>query len=147
MEQNKYYTPEIEDLFIGYECELFIPASKEPMVLGGYYDTWVQMSFTKPWRIHDVQKGESQIRTKYLDKEDIEKCGWILVRQEIKPYGSNWCNFKSKDWELHVQLGDNYFPRLLNINGRKHCPWKGNVKVDCKSINELRKIMKMLGIK
>lgn len=145
MEDKKYYDTPIEDLFIGYECEIQTSWNYVkgiwPEIL--QQDTHINLFSKGPIR---QQITTADLRTKYLDKEDIESCEWKLVNEEIKQY-SHWCNFKSKDWELSVQLNDKYFPRLLNLSAQKHCSWYGNVKIKCKSINELRTLMKWLGIK
>lgn len=146
MLDKKYYTPDPEDLFIGYECEEVYNKHGDwcksmPVVDGICIDNLI-----------DGIKGRTgysskpEIRTKYLDKEDILSLGWILTGEELKTY-SHWCNFQTKDWNLSVQLNDKYFPRLLNLRALKHCSWKGNIKIECKSINELRKIMKFINIK
>ena len=144
-QQNKYYTPDISELHIGYECQLFVPKSTDPFVLGGYYDVWVQMSFTKPWRIADVQKGESQVRTKYLDQSDIESCGWIKDWDEDSNYTgcykllikSDIIGQSEDNWELW------HYDKIVSINNEL-----SNRCFDgfCPSINELRTIMKFLKI-
>lgn len=143
---NKYYTPSVEDLYIGYECEKYEPANTGTDYLGHYYESWDPFIIRDAWKIVDATRKDAVIRTKYLSREDIESLGWALVREELKTY-SHWCNFESKDWELSVQLDEKYFPRLLNLNARGHSSHKGNVKIACKSINELRKIMQFLAIK
>ncbi len=135
-----YYTPEVEDMYLGYKYE---------QCHNDYEDIWTKEIVTRDWSPQDAEISIDHgglIRTKYLDREDIESLGWILVAEELKQY-SHWCNFESKDWELSVQLNDKYFPRHLNLSGRKHCSWKGNIKIDCKSINELKILMKWLDIK
>lgn len=137
---SKYYTPNVEDFFVGYEFE------RSDNGYNPFKDIFpraidVTHFFKYPERFLPY------FLTKYLDKEDIESLGWRLKTEEKKElYDSHWCNFETKDWELAVQLGNRYFPRRLNLNGKKHCPWKGNLKIDCKSINELRKIMEWLQI-
>lgn len=131
MEKNKYYTPDIKDLFIGYECELLVPKSTDPFVLGGYYDAWVPLEISKAWRIHDIQNGEQLVRTKYLDREDIERCGWSYnVQYDNYTTGSvymlTWWKLANK-W---------------SIKDHNEPVYVGEIK----SINELRKIMKMLKI-
>jgi len=63
---DKYYTPEIEELHIGFVLECFVDA-------------------VKSWRSFDIKNGKHLdflinqiIRVKYLSKEDIESLGWII---------------------------------------------------------------------
>ena len=151
-QQNKYYTPDISELHIGYECELLVPKSTDPFVLGRYDDVWVQMSFTKPWRIADVQKGESQVRTKYLDQSDIESCGWeIDVEKEKRRKNHVTAPYISKGKNgMLSQHGENYMistiigpPTEDSYGGLGQPMYMGPIK----SINELRTIMKYLNIK
>lgn len=76
MKQSKYYTPSIEEFYIGFECE----------ILGYNYKKRLNESFKKEWdkliySLKDFQylKKENlknNFRIKYLDKEDIESLGW-----------------------------------------------------------------------
>jgi hypothetical protein len=58
MENDKYFTPDIEDLRVGYECDLL--GSK--IVIEDRHD--LDLSFDHP------------LRTPYLTKEQIEAEGW-----------------------------------------------------------------------
>jgi len=79
MENNKeYYTPEIDELFVGYEYEV---------IMEGNPKTWVKMIVNSPrldylLNVKNFANGSVEysipecIRTKYLDKQDIEQQGW-----------------------------------------------------------------------
>lgn len=70
---NKYYTPSIEEFYVGFECE----------IMSSY--GWQQGVFPKVLHLDSLNNfgGDifeltklSDIRVKYLTKEDIEGLGW-----------------------------------------------------------------------
>lgn len=65
--ENKYYTPEIEDLRVGYECQWNDLSIWRDEILDSYglFATIINES---------NESLVSKIRTKYLDKQDIESC-------------------------------------------------------------------------
>lgn len=157
--ENKYYTPDITDLFIGYELEyknimqenIFKPEVCEQDMLNIAYSIWEENDY--------IETFENHIRTKYLDKEDIEKEGWVFNQ-----HGRGGLLFSSPK-NPHVRIeGDKFiyeegysaeytYSLLLRdskkIEISRYIEFKNEViyKGDCPSINELRKIMKYLGIK
>jgi len=80
MELNKYYTPEIEEFFHGFEYEVWYSSAYTE-------EKWIKETFEffdeKEIYHYDCvdlipsfkNHGDS-IRVKYLDKEDIESLGW-----------------------------------------------------------------------
>jgi len=136
---EKYYEPNWEDLFIGYEYEIAYrdPEFEKGKIFDGCNIDWV---------ITHLNNKDARVRTKFLDQSDIESCGWI------------------KDWDENSNYSDCY--KLLtksDINGQSDDEWVlwqydkvltiGNelsnrcFDGECKSINELRKIMEWLNIK
>ena len=67
-----YFVPDIEDIRVGYECEIKPTGSEEldwmPYVING--DTAFKYYKTKG-------KGATSIRVPYLTKEQIEAEGWV----------------------------------------------------------------------
>lgn len=148
---SKYYTPDIEDLFVGYECEMQWSC--------GYDPTWTPYTI----RVTDeegaygeigftfdmLDDGASAVRTKYLSQEDIEGLGWeydedsirqLPLLRFVKYESGRVCNALWLDEDEHtIDIIENNF----NGGGGYFTIFKG----ECKSINELRKIMKMIGIK
>lgn len=134
MEENKYYIPEIEDLSVGYECELNIP--NLPDIKGG----WKKISLTNEtlnnyFSLVRLPSYKTFVRTKYLDKEDIESLGW--------KFDAN----KADDYKYYLNSYILYFPYAeeepILIKDQKNTLFYG----ECKSINELKTIMKFLNIK
>lgn len=160
--EKQYYSPDLEDLFIGYELEyLFVttPMTKlwKPFKIENSFD------FNEIWDVFNEGKS-TNIRTPYLSKEDIEKEGW-----EFYPKGYN--NFLERalsksEWEraeeynydtnsfpfeLWFKRGDYYLAlyrstsKLLIVKklDTPNLIFKGK----CPSVNEFRKVIKLLEIK
>lgn len=129
MNENKYYTPEVEDLYIGYIYEV--------KCIGKPIDDYEALH----WKIYTITKEDLfewpidyEFRTKYLDKEDVESLGWKL--EEVLT--GNTSRFKYND----VLLVFNISNQRVRINHLSITKFDGQ----CKSINELKKIMKWLNI-
>lgn len=142
-QNTKYYTPSIEEFYIGFECEI---QSSYGYQLGIYPNILKQDTLAFQTLI---DKGEletlklSTIRVKYLDKEDIESLGWKLKSQTTNKSYSNWCVFELGKNELSIQfhrVNDNY-PNRLTIRNTYL-----NVSILIKNKSELIKLMKQLGI-
>jgi hypothetical protein len=77
MEQNKYYTPTIEEFHVGFEFEsnyvLFKKENKSD-VWNKHILTQDELWFWDSWKNDAV---DTEFRVKSLDKEDIESLGWI----------------------------------------------------------------------
>lgn len=146
MQDQQYYTPAIEDLFIGYECEY-----KEL-----YGDNFKKTTIKDPWDLHMLTDGrvsiDGVIRTPFLTSELIEadgwKIGWYDDRSQMNSsqellhlsgrnlrgdcmYGCIY-NRISHHLLISVQQGRGVAQTIF----AGHCP----------SINEFRKITKLIGI-
>ena len=126
-----YFVPDIEDIRVGYECEIKPTGSEEldwmPYVING--DTAFKYYKTKG-------KGATSIRVPYLTKEQIEAEGWVFDK---------------------IYLGDVYYKRL----GYSMCHFLSQKRIsitressdtkwymgECKDINTFRYICKLLNIK
>lgn len=133
---NKYYTPDVEDLFIGYECELL--SVDKPWIKGIYPEILTLCPTLRKFKSDHLKLENTFIRTKYLDKEDIESLGWVHHKSI-----THVLTFDKDNYQLWI-LENNQIK--INQGGRPlwiHTRFKG----ECKSINELRKIMKLLKVK
>ena len=125
--ENKYFTPDIEDLHIGYECELKETDSWNITVLDE--DHVVGIIYLKQRHNYDV-------RVPYLTKEQIEAEGWELLSEDkylqfIKPgYSISYVE------KLHLLIVIVLEEKQSNVR------YSGK----CKDINTFRKISKLLGI-
>lgn len=90
---KKYYTPEIEEFYVGFEFEsnyvLFNKTEKgsewEKIILDDSQFGWFYSAYT-----NDAVK--SEFRVKYLDKEDIESLGFKLIEENF--YYKRYCKDK-----------------------------------------------------
>jgi hypothetical protein len=133
MENNKYFTPDIEDLCIGYELELLcvIEGSNEKE------ETWKN---TIIYNLYVENKEEfiKSVRVPYLTKEQIEAEGWKL---DSSP-DSNEMHFikKIKKSRHYLEFYPNTKEVIINKINTESLPFK------CKDINTFRKIIKLLEI-
>jgi hypothetical protein len=123
-----YYTPSIEDIKVGYECEIlwnynYLPENEwcKVKVLKGTTEDFDLYDFTSR-----IPKNE--IRTPYLRKEQIEAEGWEQ-RGDIS-------YFYKKEYLVIYDYSNN---RLLVF-----CKEEILVKGFCPSINEFKYITKNL---
>ncbi len=158
MEENKYFTPEITDFYLGYQYEYQPWDWKNKK----YLDKWVNGVYRKEKSLHKIEEKyivTGHLRTKYLSKEDIEAEGWKF--EEVIPgtFGIQKFSIKNnkikgadfKTW-FTLKFDGNYKFKYLQIYNEfrggfnytesTDCIFKG----ECKSVNEFRKIVKWLRI-
>jgi hypothetical protein len=80
MEEDKYYTPVIEEFHVGFEykyyeqCLFYLPDKKTPIwinkVFGNEYEELDSVAY-------DIEQTPSNIKVKYLDKVDIEDLNFV----------------------------------------------------------------------
>ena len=132
MENNKYFTPDILDIHVGYECEIYeneqyVSYVIPHVIVGG--NTRIDIPCGSHWSI------QNKLRVPFLTKEQIKAEGWILQSETgffIKGkyelyYNQQWNN--DKEFSLQILEQPNFM-------------FKGF----CKDINTFRKIIKLLGI-
>jgi hypothetical protein len=163
MKENKYYTPEISDIHLNYEMEWLQKANSDWSVLDGVdKDTWQKWDYKfQGFNINTIQQfiEDQRIRVKYLDKSDIEACGWSNVGDVecwmgkppmyywMADYKNAMMGYNPEDYTLVITykdpcksidgVADEYnYPKTKN----------GQFRGICKSINELYKIMSWIGI-
>ena len=107
MEKEKFYTPEIEELHVGLECQIH---EYSDMNEESFQDCILDNTILKNiLELSIVNKHhldnwlEKTIRIKYLDKQDIMDIGFISnekdgdiysIKKEIKYQGFGYVNFK-----------------------------------------------------
>lgn len=140
MEMDKYFIPEISDLHVEYECE-------RNMYIVGEYDKDISKRWMR-WVIEDGsdiiniirESKNDNIRVPYLTQEQIEAEGWnntTLDYQKIMLFVGE------KVQGYYYKLVYNYWNHRLSITEvDDSCLFSG----ECKSINELRYICKLLKI-
>ena len=115
---NKYYTPEISEFYVGFEFEI---ASYGGKMLPGSptIKEWIQDKLTSDLYdinyildIYNEGKQCTDIRVKYLDSSDIEELGFIFEEQVVGKITFKYT--KNNFIELHKL----YTTILILNNGR-----------------------------
>ena len=155
---NKYYTPEIEEFHVGFEYEYqsYNKISWTNYIVTEEDLTSSQMDLCASNGIEDVfdKLKTNGVRVKYLDKSDIESCGFSLqgvpryndVSDIVEGYGL-YIN-DTDDLYLHLIEGNRYAIYLSHEYNEFSGNWE---QVDLfngiiKNLSELRKLLKQLGI-
>ena len=160
MENNKYFTPDIEDIHIGYECEVFDYAV--PAVRIG------KDKLLKEWQFRKIEKFESDysglvillpedgIRVSYLTNKHLETEGWkyyqnipdVVVPEGYVEY------YKDVEW-FKVVISISETSHYLDVQkvfqnvqiGNELQEFRNTIyNGECKDINTFRKIIKLLKI-
>ena len=144
-QENKYYTPYLSDFYDGYILEY-----KNDMQTNKWehqiFDSDMSGIIYSTWEHESGKYFRDHIRTKYLDQSDIESCGWIKDWDENSSYSDCYKLITKSD--ISGQSDDEWvlwqYDKIVSIDNElsNRC-FEG----ECKSINELRKIMNWLKIK
>ena len=167
--ENKYFTPNIEDIRVGYEFE-------EASEGRPGYPEWVKgriEDFEEAQLIIEEKLPRQSIRVPYLTKEQIEAEGWKNIGGGLSEnffYCSEGEESESyKKQKLHYDLVEKYLIFGSHITYRKdgydldfyfqpYCPKKHWIEIkihelrhiiymgECKDINTFRYICKLLGV-
>lgn len=133
--ENKYYTPDISEFHVGFEYEQLIPGNIwDKNIYAGEYAT-------RGWMLpcnEDESLATEYVRAKYLDKKDIEECGWGNCKLPYE-YDHSWM---LKEYKLQAWL--NEWPSTIRISHDFTFVNLFHGKI--KNISELRKLMKQLNI-
>jgi len=140
--ENKYFTPDIEDLHIGYELEVNYNFKLNDIFHKKIIDSFEQLS-----DIHSRMPGDCVIRVPYLTKEQIESEGWKEEQMYLNGTFVMILGELNKGYELMFAGGKSSIVitrvwTLFDEQVKRDNIFKGN----CKCINEFRKIIKLLGI-
>jgi hypothetical protein len=134
--ENKYFTPDIDDIHIGYELEV-----NYNFKLNDIFHKKIIESFEELSDIHSRMPGDCVIRIPYLTKEQIEAEGWIKAKAPIVTINHDFYEIPYIKDNFRVDY--NFRNNLINIienNGKNLFYGK------CKDINTFRKLIKLLGI-
>lgn len=142
-----YYTPKVEDLHIGYECEILGQSTSKLIKKVDWHKVEVgfHQEIGEKVGINQVPGliKAGKIRTPYLSAEQIKKEGWKL-RTEYTGYyrfvfekGNSWLSFNPEERSILIMPIDpvkEFYEYNLRYAG------------SCPSINEFRKICKLIGV-
>ena len=129
MEENKYYTPEINEFYVGFEFE------------DSYGDEEYAKNSIDQLNIKDVISSflekEAHIRVKCLDKEDLIELGFKEIGQEeyyLNGDLNSWCieAIYNQSIKSYYRIDDGETQRMF---------------LEIKNKSELIKVLKMLGVK
>jgi hypothetical protein len=139
MQEVKYYAPEIDEFFIGFEYEEY--QQKEwnklispPKSLG--YE-WAKKVFNTSTSLGKIKSKLEKIRVKYLDKEDILECEFKFQCSDA--FGQ--LIFKRGSFELTFYPPNPTFIEIDNSD-KNFTRFIGRIK----NKTELQKILKQLEI-
>ncbi len=126
--ENKYYTPSIEEFHVGFEYETSLKDNP---------NKWNKRSFsiyTDGIILNDSLQGKCEMvsRVKYLDKSDIESCGWEFTDKGIF-IGNDSLTWITENNKSHIGIR-NVLTHEVFFNGT------------IKNKSELKKIMKQINI-
>lgn len=139
---RNYFVPAVEDICVGYECEV------NTSVLPGLSEGWQKINFNSWSTIYHHSKYAKNIfRTPYLTPDQIIAEGWKKIDDFLPPF-------------RHVFTKDNYFlvfdrrkPHIeiiavdvTKIDWLPERPEIFRITIPCPSINEFRKICKLIKI-
>ncbi len=151
IDSNKYYTPSIEEFYVGFKYEKY----DERLATYSNYPNkaettnWHRFTYdTKSIRLSqlDTHLYNKTIRTKYLDADDLKSLGWITDF-----LSGEMCTHKNSRWVFETFTLHNLngsvtkgfvIKDLKNIFGNQQDIFRGQIK----NYNELQKLMKQLGI-
>lgn len=145
--ESKYYTPEMEEFHIGFEYE-YRPWDWKN---GKFLETWKDGKYRKEKSIHKIEEKYIRtlnLRTKYLDREDIEELGWIHTGGQLISEGRQDFTIDKNDTEfelLYSSINNKIVITETNysdMGGDTISLFKGYIK----NKSELKKLMKQLNI-
>lgn len=156
--ENKYFTPDIEDIRVGYECEIC------PNL--GYDDVWIKTTGhceeivgngVKSCNLDELTydclvDGYIGIRTPYLTKEQIEGEGYLIIKNREDGFDAQKhytkYNFTELNYEYYNNelIIDEYYQSELVATPTGVFNSYTIFKGVCKDINTFRYIIKLLGI-
>lgn len=137
-EENKYYTPTLDDFCHGLEVQT---NWKED-------GNWKDEIFDQHHGVCDLGEMLDVFRIKYLDRQDIEACGWRFMAAAVdiwfeKEGVFDMGSFRAYKIRLHYGLDDKRLFIYADDPGNEdYMLFRGTIK----NKSELLRIMKMVGI-
>lgn len=154
MVNNKYFTPSIEDIRVGYECETYSEFQNR-----GFEWTKLQLIPNSVKSILIDTSLLERVRVPYLTKEQIEAEGWKQLEDKSPFTGKSfkWQKIIGEK-ETGVFNEDHIYTLTTELLDRRitiHLEWEsswnrfsGDIYVgSCRCINDFKLIMKLLCIK
>ena len=152
MEENKYYTPDITEFRVGFEFEVF-EHDGSPGTLADWQEHYIKHPNDNGWiwtweNINKRIKDE-EIRVKYLDKSDIESCGFkkIGIEQNCDRFFTGRYYLPNTDYKLFFDVlhGKRVYI-CINEKWGDYPSGKVVFAGNINNISELKILLKQLGI-
>ena len=155
MEENKYYTPQIEEFFIGFEFEEEFKNPNWSKLARPLEDTYefVKLKLDTSHSLSRITSKlkNNRVRVKYLDKEDILSLGFtdkpIAVDQKFSYYKllkeNKVCQI-STYWDMNRSKRDNLI--RIYVGYLNKYPYTEIFRGNIKNKSELQKLLKQLEI-
>jgi len=153
--ENKelYYTPKIEDFKVGYTYQEFIDGEETRSYTFTEADLFGEVKVCEDHKLINSKK--ATIKVKYLDREDIESCGWIPFATGGLESGcmNGRCAFTKGNYILviasqpNTKLGNRIEIAMKDVLKDDYIEWTSNGRMyigECKSINEFKYITEEL---
>ena len=139
--ENKYFTPSIEDIKVGYECE------KEDLLKGWKTFIFDAKAIRDYMNCSMVDYQDDFFRVPYLTKEQLEAEGWDLLSeyQFSDKYVVKFQKIPEIGNPVILHFIDNNWIIVKKESLRKHelpCEYSGQ----CNNINTFKTIIKLLNI-
>ena len=136
VEKEEYFTPSIEELFVGYKCQIYIIE----------LNFWEEFIITEDYSFSGLSEfiKYKEICTPYLTKEQIELEGFKCFHDNVfelffrSNEENNWIQI-SYDLELHIMEIERLSYTTPTTTNTKTL-FIGNIK----SINEFRKLLQWI---
>ena len=141
----KYYTPEIEEFYHGFEYEVWYSSAytKENWIKETFefYDKDEIYHYDSVDLIPSFKSNGDSIRVKYLDKEDIESLGFSQITDDC--FNISNINYRGLvDCDLRILIRKTILIYIIEPNDTSHTLFTGNIK----NKSELVKLLKQLQI-
>lgn len=132
--KERYFTPSIEDIHVGYECEFLKGQGMENQKL------WQPLTI-KQSMFPTILRDYKFLRVPYLTKEQIEAEGWIPT------VASEGYEYRYKNYYMYIsKIYNKEGIPLLNLGIENVTTQEDIFLGECKDINTFRYISKLLNI-
>jgi len=135
MRDDKYFYPEIEDIFVGYECE--------STNNGEHWYKWEFEQHNFP--ALDLEILNNMYRTQYLTQEQIENEGWKHVGGKLLSEADQL--YEKNNYILSYSYSSKKIVLLIQDPSKvENYYTEPTFRGTCRCINDFRKIIKLLNI-
>lgn len=159
MSTSKYFTPDIEDIRVGYEGWYFNSCMDELGVPELNYARWEKTILNKGQVETILKYGVREFKSAYLTKEQIESCGFTLKAKSIDSWFQinedkrfdtdlqNFCGYKCYNVFLNYGFHDYRLKIKADFSGGADFD-KAETLYDgeCRCINQLKQILKQIHV-